>query len=224
MQWHQVTCLFGGTFDPPHLGHREAVRGLFEQPRVARVVIMPSAIPPQKSGILSTEHRLKMTELNFQGMADVEISTFEIEKAARTGKPGYTYETLLDLQSKYPKLAFVIGTDQLTNVHTWSRFPALLGLSHWIVLERKPDGEKVCRDILNKFEASGLLKKVSDRLWEVTGSSPTKYLALTPTEAPEISSTTIRETLARTGQAPEGTLHEPVARYLNEKLLYGTQS
>src|SRR3954447_18077682 len=65
-RWSEVTAVFGGRFDPPHLGHREAVRGLFERPGVSRVVILPSASPPHKPTWASAENRAEMASLNFQ--------------------------------------------------------------------------------------------------------------------------------------------------------------
>ncbi|HUP55886.1 MAG TPA: adenylyltransferase/cytidyltransferase family protein, partial [Bdellovibrionota bacterium] len=65
MNWREVTAIFGGTFDPPHLGHREAVAGLFRNPGVREVWVMPAASPPHKPAIATAEQRLELARLAF---------------------------------------------------------------------------------------------------------------------------------------------------------------
>jgi nicotinate-nucleotide adenylyltransferase len=65
MNWHEVTAVFGGTFDPPHLGHREAIAGLFKNPGVSRALVIPSFIPPQKPQAVGSDHRVAMAKLCF---------------------------------------------------------------------------------------------------------------------------------------------------------------
>src|SRR3954447_542478 len=88
-RWSEVTAVFGGRFDPPHLGHREAVRGLFEYPGVRRVLIIPSASPPHKPTFAAAEDRVQMAQLNFKSTAtdsyppEVEVNLLELERSQR---------------------------------------------------------------------------------------------------------------------------------------------
>lgn len=226
-RWHQVTALFGGTFDPPHLGHREAVRGLFRFPGVGRVFILPSPIPPQKVSSATPEQRMEMARLNFSGTpsdpypAEVTIHPIELERAqANPGRPSYTFDTLRELKSELPEIAFVIGTDQLAKLSTWHRFPELLGLCHWIVLERKLQHLEIASKTLQKWASGGLIRQKNERQWITRFGT---LLQIVPTEAPGISSTAVRETLTKTGEPPENSLLPEVLAYLKLHRIYGTR-
>ena len=223
-QWAQVTAVFGGTFDPPHLGHREAVRGLFSRPGVKRVLILPAAIPPLKQTLTSTPHRVEMAKICFSQEwlqpYPTEIE-FDLRELSRSGK-SYTYDTLQELRVLVPDLAFVIGADQLADLKRWHRFPEVLGLCHWLVLERKPAGQELSQSVLKDWESSGIARKQSPDLWQISGGGAATWLKTVPTDAPAISSTSIREAISRTGQVPAKALYEPVSRYLYDHRLYGT--
>jgi nicotinate-nucleotide adenylyltransferase len=225
--WSEVTAILGGRFDPPHLGHREAVRGLFERPGIQRVVILPSASPPHKPTWATADDRAEMAHLNFQTYgfdkfpAAVNLDRRELDRARlRPDIPSYTADSLQELRQIYPKLAFVVGTDQLAQLSTWSRFPLLLSLSHWIILERKPKGSEVARQTLQEWVASGLAMPSSQpNTFQI--SNVGTFLTLVPTEAADVSSTGIRETISKTGAPPPGTLLPEVAGYLKDHKLYG---
>ena len=91
-RWTECTALFGGRFDPPHLGHEEALAGLFESPGVARVLVIPSGNPPHKPVTASNEARLEMARAAFLKSnlpGPVEVHPLEIERTRQTGAPGY---------------------------------------------------------------------------------------------------------------------------------------
>jgi nicotinate-nucleotide adenylyltransferase len=209
VRWNQVTALFGGAFDPPHIGHREAVRGLFHVPGVRDVVILPTGTPPHKYVNTPSEHRLEMARLNFadflaESHSPVRLDDREIHRLSATGRPSYTYDTLMEFRRETHALAFVIGTDQLLDLPNWYRFPEILDLCHWIVLERKTESPEKTEKAHRLIASLG------------------KSMALFPTEAPAISSTVIRENIARTGNTQSDSLLPSVAAYLKQWKLYGT--
>lgn len=247
MRWNEVTALFGGSFDPPHLGHREAVRGLFAHPGVRAVRVIPTANAPHKPARTPVEHRIAMARLNFAATptdaypSEVEIDLCEIERARRTSAPTYSFETILEARARFGEVAFVIGTDQLRDLPQWSRFPAILGACHWIVLTRKPDGERVAGELLRDWTASALIApepvagrfRVSRAVTEAARSAGAPQgpsssgaegpmLQLVSTEAPALSSTGIRESLQKDGRIPNQALLASVSSYLKEHLLYGS--
>ena len=235
MKWPEVTAVFGGTFDPPHVGHRIAVAGLFEQPQVARVVIVPAGLPALKQARTLADQRWAMAKLAFTTDSTknprfggpVELNDLELRRAAANpSAPSYTYDTLLELGRTFPNLAFVVGTDQLPDLERWHRFPELLGLCHWIVLKRQGSEEALFERCLSRWQAGGLLTpdaSVGDR-WSIrtVGRDPV-VLKLVETRAPDISSSLIRETLQKTGAPPDGVLSPEVLDYLKENGLYGTR-
>jgi nicotinate-nucleotide adenylyltransferase len=85
-----------------------------------------------KSSTTPYETRLEMTRVAFAGIdARIEVSNLEAEIQSQ-----YTWQVLEKLKSIYPKIAFVIGSDQLAKLEQWNRFPEVLDLCDWIVLER----------------------------------------------------------------------------------------
>ena len=233
VRWNEVTAVFGGTFDPPHLSHRIAVSGLFSNPGVARVLVVPSPSPPHKPTTASAEDRVAMTRLGFAPAmrlplaGPVEIDLCEIDRARRhPGQPTYTYDTLGELSRRISPLAFVIGTDQLAKLHTWHRFPDVLALSHWIILERQTAPGRTLSEagpVLTQWEASGLVQKEAGH-WRVKlpGGGLGTCLQVVPTPAPAQSSTQIRESLARQGNPPAESLSSDVLAYLMQRRIYGT--
>jgi len=229
IDWAEITALFGGTFDPPHIGHREAVQGLFSAPGVKRVIVLPTALPPHKKGnFADAKHRVAMTKLCFAPViagltplkGTIQIDQRELERAERTGRPSYTFETLTELNST--NLAFVIGADQLRDLPSWYHFPELLTLSNWLAIERRPSGSQLARQALRNWETSGLVRPAEEEndLWQIRDSS--RFLKLVSTEAPAISSTEIRKSIALSGEAPIGSLVPEVLAYLKQNHLYGS--
>lgn len=210
LNWNEVTAIFGGTFDPPHLGHREAVRGLFSHPGIRRVIVVPSGTPPFKPGATSNEHRLRMTELAFSGLDDVRIDRREIDRSLVTQKPSYSIDTILEMKREHPNLAFVAGADQLAQLHAWHRFRELLTACHWIILARQPDGEKLAHETLAHWQASGLIRPDGS-------TSPTTELKVVTTDAPELSSAEIRQEIAR--QTDPEKLLSRLNHWLNSDVL-----
>lgn len=118
-------AVLGGTFDPVHLGHLhvvECIRSVFEP---TRVLLVPCATPPHKSGerVAAAEHRIAMLRLAIRGRDGVEISTMEIER----GGVSFTIETLRALRTGPPatRPVFVVGTDALAEIATWREYVAL---------------------------------------------------------------------------------------------------
>ncbi len=227
--WSEITAIFGGRFDPPHLGHREAVRGLFKNPGIRRVFIVPTASPPHKPTWASAEQRAEMTELNFKPTLvdpypfDVEIDYRELNRARiQPNIPSYSIDTIQELTPLFRnQLAFVIGTDQLEQLHTWHRFDDLLTLCHWIVLLRKPEGEDLAHRVLQQWAASGMVCQTKQsHTWQIRKSGKT-FLTLVSTDAPFISSSAIRESIARSGNPPKNTISEEILSYLKVHHLYG---
>ncbi|MEO5969272.1 MAG: nicotinate-nicotinamide nucleotide adenylyltransferase [Bdellovibrionia bacterium] len=226
-RWNEITAVFGGRFDPPHLGHREAVRGLFKFPAVKQVLIMPSGSAPHKPALATSVQRAEMAKLAFSDLpfdtlpAEIQFDLRELDRAKqKPALPTYSFDTINELHRVYSQLAFVIGADQLVALPTWHRFPELLSLCHWIVLERKPKGSHLARQTLQEWEASLLVKAKDSHTWE---SKSGHLIQIVPTEAKDVSSTQIRESIARTGEPPADSLLPGVLAYLKEQRLYGVQ-
>ena len=208
-------ALFGGSFNPPHRGHLEAIQGLKKNPGVGRVVVVPSRGTPLKTVTTSFEDRLEMARLAFENVA--EISDLEGRKQLT-----FTWELLEQTRSLGENRAFVIGTDQFLSFRSWNRFPEVLSLCDWIVLLRKPQGMDAVAALLRSFQGENLLQSTPDpREWRITGSG--RVVRFVETDAPEISSTKIRENFAL-GKPSENNawIDSRVIEFIERKHLYGT--
>ena len=217
-EFREHLAVFGGSFNPPHLGHLDAVDGILKNPGVKKVIIMPSYGNPLKPNITSFDERFEMAKLNFLGF---EVSTFE-----RDHQSASTFELLSKIQALAgeDRVAFAIGTDQFETFESWVNFPAVLSLSDWIVLLRKPQRLNDCGPTLQKFLSANILRPTRDPYRFEIGLGPSKrLLQFVETDAPDTSSTLIREKFALGKiQDIKKYLKSDVLNYIERKSLYGT--
>lgn len=109
--------IYGGTFDPPHLGHVGAARAFLQAGALDRLLIVPDYLPPHKvyASDTSADDRLAMCRLAFQGLPRTEVSDAEI----RRGGKSYTYLTLEQLRAPGRELVLLVGTDMLLTLDSW---------------------------------------------------------------------------------------------------------
>lgn len=135
-------AVFGGSFNPPHLGHRGVVETVSNIIRPDLFMIIPDNIPPHKEleeGSPDSFVRLRMCEDNFSDIEGVTISDLEILRDGRS----YTADTVEALRKIYPEdtLMFVVGTDMLLSFEEWYRYEYLLQELELIVLSRFDDDD-----------------------------------------------------------------------------------
>ena len=112
--------LFGGTFDPIHLGHLILAEACREALKLDRVVFIVAGQPPHKpGGRTPVDHRIEMARIATAGHPAFEVSEIE----ARTSGPSYSFETLEKVQAERPgdALFFLIGADSLADLPQWRR-------------------------------------------------------------------------------------------------------
>jgi nicotinate-nucleotide adenylyltransferase len=214
---HHLT-LFGGSFNPPHLGHAQAALGLLQNPGVGKLVVLPTFGNPLKPGVTTFQHRFQMAKLNFP-----EFDVLDFENVEQTKS---TFELLsrVNLLAGEQPVAFVIGTDQFQQLDAWINFPTFLGLCDWIVLVRKPSTLDSCETAIRKLDSSGILKATRDPLeFEMRVNGKTRSLRFVETNAIAVSSTQIREKLALGKKAELAPyLKKDVLEYVERNSLYGT--
>lgn len=127
------TALFGGSFDPPHLGHLEIIRRTLALPEVRRIVVVPAWLNPFKArSHAAPEKRLEWCRRVFD-LPGVVVSDFEI----RQQRPVYTVETYRALSREYPIGYLIVGADNLAELTKWHDFETLNRELTWIVAERE---------------------------------------------------------------------------------------
>lgn len=112
-------CLFGGTFDPPHIGHLLVAQTVCEAEGFDKVVFIPANKSPSKKVFTAKENRVDMLELAVEGNPNFEISDLEI----RRGGISYTIDTLRaykeQISKKDDELFYLIGSDSLLDLKNW---------------------------------------------------------------------------------------------------------
>ena len=112
-------CIFGGTFDPPHIGHLLIAQTVCEAENFDKILFMPANRPPHKKNISGVEDRLAMLNIAIEGNPNFEISDLEIKR----GGVSYTIDTLKALKSSIiteeDDLFYLIGSDSLLELSRW---------------------------------------------------------------------------------------------------------
>jgi len=140
--------IYGGTFNPPHLGHLAAAQAAVAALELDKLILIPAAIPPHKQlpeGTPDGAHRLEMTEKMADAMLlprVVEVSDIELKREGKS----YTADTLAAIREQYPdaQLWLLMGTDMFLSLQNWyqpERIMALAGICAFGRTEQ--DGEEV---------------------------------------------------------------------------------
>ncbi|HEX6506109.1 MAG TPA: nicotinate-nucleotide adenylyltransferase [Chloroflexota bacterium] len=134
--------VFGGTFDPIHIGHLAAAQDAADALDLTRVLFVPNRRPPHKVGLVVSpaKDRLAMVELSIAGNPRFQLSTIEFERDGLS----YTLDTLRELRrhNSGTELIFLTGCDALSQLHTWSRPRELLDEFQIAIMDR-PTGKQV---------------------------------------------------------------------------------
>ncbi|WP_420453271.1 nicotinate-nucleotide adenylyltransferase [Ilumatobacter sp.] len=129
--------LFGGTFDPPHVGHLVTAVNVRHALELDVVVMMVANVPWQKEGtrrITPAIDRLAMVEAAVDGVPGLEAGRHEIDQ----GGNSYTADTLVALGRDHPgaELFTIVGDDAAAGLHSWERSAEVVRLSHLVVVDR----------------------------------------------------------------------------------------
>lgn len=198
---HERVGLFGGTFDPPHVGHLILASEARSQLELTRVLWSVTPDPPHKQDQLITplEHRLAMVKLAIEADPAFELSDIELNRPG----PHYTLDTIKLLAEQNPGMEIVpiLGGDSLNDLPTWHKPKELLFAAHWVGVMRRPGEETDLQEL--ERELPGISSKIH-------------YV-----DAPllEIASREIRNRAA-TGKPFRYYLPEPVYEYIEKHRLY----
>ena len=126
-------ALFGGSFDPPHIGHETIVKELVKLDYIDKVIVMPTFLNPFKSSFYAPATlRTEWLREIFFSQKKVEISTYEVDKSRKVS----TIESVKHFLQEYEKIYLVIGADNLATLHTWHEYDTLKELVTFIVISR----------------------------------------------------------------------------------------
>lgn len=129
---HEIIVLFGGTFDPIHLGHTLPLKETAQWLGAEKVYLIPAHIPPHKNNThANAQQRTEMVELICHNNPLFWVDKRELQSTSMS----YTIDTLLELKTEYPKkhLYFVMGMDSLLSFTRWERWQEILNLCNIVV-------------------------------------------------------------------------------------------
>jgi nicotinate-nucleotide adenylyltransferase len=207
--------IFGGTFDPIHLGHLRTAEEIGEELHLQRVYLIPSASPPHKTEdpVSPFHQRLAMAKLAVGDSSLLEVLDLE---GKRPG-PSYSIETLRELQGEFGpdhEFFFIIGTDAFLEIETWREYRQLFEYAHFAIIQRGAahwDLENLLTTIGLGFERTGNPQEVLLPTGKTVRFKSTTHM--------EISSTRIRQ-LVGIGKSIRFLVPDAVNRYILETGLY----
>ncbi len=193
--------IFGGTFNPIHLGHLRLAEDVREEFLLDKVIFVPANIPPHKklNGNVTAADRMKMIEMSISGNSYFEVNDIEIRK----GGVSYTIDTAKYLYENYDffkKPYFILGSDQAISIKTWKKIDELSKLFSFVVLIRKEERARIP-------EVKNLMKNLNIESFFFTGREI------------DITSSEIRKRL-REGKSIRYLVKDEVLNYILENRLY----
>jgi len=216
--------IFGGTFNPVHIGHLRAAEEVRDILRLDRIFFIPSGRPPLKTReIAPAEHRYEMLRRAIRGNPFFHLSDVECRK----NRKSYTVDTLKELYALHPhdRFFFMLGIDAFLDIPNWWRPEELVSITDFIVVSRPgfrfsemrgspylKEGKSLLSDIDRSRNATNVIKLKSKRY--------AILLALTPFG---ISSTHIRRLLNQ-GRSTKYLLPPAVQSYIITHKLYKKKS
>ena len=216
--------LFGGTFDPIHIGHLRAALEVKQGFDLDQIVIIPAAQPPHKKGdqVTAAADRLKMVELGVSGCCGFSVSAVELQRAG----PSYSIDTINHFKTSSDEdseIFFVSGLDAFLEIDTWKSYKKLLRQIAFIVIAR-PIFD--CSDVSSRWKhLEDFIKNKISVDYEFSESSAcfihsgAKPIYIFDVTSLDISSTRIRE-LVKSGQPITYLVPESVENYVKSRGLY----
>jgi len=126
-------ALYGGSFDPPHIGHEAVVQELLSYKQIDEVLIMPTFLNPFKEGSFAPASlRLAWLQKMFKESPRVKVSSFEVDLKRKVP----SIESVEYLLKSYKKIYFVIGADNLNSLKSWYKTEELHSKVSFIVAQR----------------------------------------------------------------------------------------
>ena len=196
--------IYGGTFNPPHIGHIRAAVDAVRTLELTKLYVIPDRIAPHKEipeGSPSPQQRLEMIRVALSGESNVEILDIELRREGKS----YTYETVEQLHVLHPdaELILLMGTDMFLSFHEWRCTEKILAQASLGVFYRGDRGEKAA---------------IAARKAEMETAGHRIYLVCN--DVVDISSSDLRRMLVFRCAAP--FLPNGVGTYIRENSLYGT--
>lgn len=198
--------IYGGTFNPPHMGHVHAAQEASRMLKLDQLLVVPDSVPPHKvlpEGSPNNEQRLEMTRLAFGGVPGSVVSEIELQRQGKS----YSVDTVRQIREQFPQaeLFLLMGSDMLKILPKWREPETIMRLANIAVFARGDDGEQEIFDqmipeLKEKFDAD---------------------VTLIPLQPVQAASSDIRADIASEAAR---LLPQQVLGYILREQLYGTKT
>lgn len=173
----EKVVIFGGTFNPIHLGHIEIINKVLELGSFDRVIVMPTALPPHKisSDLACDADRFEMCRLATEGMDKVEVSDLELLRGGKS----YTYDTLKHFKNTQPEidLSLVCGGDMIVTFKEWYRYEDVLKLADIIAVKRVGiDNDEFKEAVVDLINIGGVVDVLKGEISDISSTEIKKHL------------------------------------------------
>ena len=129
-------CLFGGTFDPPHIGHLLIAQTVYEAENFDKILFIPGYVPPHKNSVTPIKHRIEMVKIAISDNPNFEYSDVDIVRKGIS----YTIDSIVDIKRNYKltndEIYYLIGSDSLIDFKNWKDSKEILDECNVIVAIR----------------------------------------------------------------------------------------
>ena len=196
--------IFGGSFDPVHLGHLKTAKSIKKELNFERLFLLPCHDPVHKNSLhYSPKQRLEMLNLAIKDYPSLEIDTREIDREGNS----YMIDTLADLTEEFKgkTICLIIGMDSFLSFKTWKKWDEFARLVHLIILPRNTDG--LVEKNLETFDVA-----IDNNDLNISSSG---LLYFSNSELIDISSTDIRGKIA-SNQNLDGLMPSSVIKFLQK--------
>jgi nicotinate-nucleotide adenylyltransferase len=207
--------LFGGTFNPIHVGHLRGAEEVRQLCGLGEVIFIPAATPPHKSTrhILEGRHRLEMVRLATQGNPYFSSSAVELERPGKS----FSIDTVRYFRERYEdSIFFILGRDAFLEIETWKEYQELFSLCHFIVMIEAGMEGRLMSDQLPETLAPSFHDAPGMGCWIHRSGHTLRFQEI---HFLDISSTRIRDLLGK-GLSAKYLLEAGVESYIERNGLY----
>jgi len=207
--------LFGGTFNPIHLGHLRGAEEIWQAFQLDEVIFVPSSIPPHKATekVMEAKHRLEMVKLATSSNPHFSTSDLELSRPGRS----FSVDTLRFFRERQEDaFFFILGGDAFAEIETWKDFQNLFSLCHFIVMVRPESQKNISSSPFPEVLIPDFRYHPEERAWVHLSGHLVYFKEISFLD---ISSTLVRELIEK-GETVRYLIPAEVVAYIQKYRLY----